>query len=298
MEVLDNPFNDNITFDCYRCGRYTITPFAEAIVEKNKDKFAPLSSWLREMKLWGKDTPLLTASFIEDVIATIPNYSPIKKQNKLLKAIELLTHYPGERVELVSELDAPLAWAQNSNEFDFYLSSLIERELINSPRSETYSLGAIKSSKFNVTITAKGWEHLETFAVDLEEKTQVFVAMSFDTGLLSVYTNSISPAIKATGYHPYRVDSEPHLDRIDAKIIAEIKNSKFVVADVTQQKSGVYFEAGFAYGFGLPVIWCVRSDDLRNVHFDTRQYPHIVWDNELSLKKELENFIIATIGKK
>ena len=43
---------------------------------------------------------------------------------------------------------------------------------------------------------------------------------------------------------------------------------------------------------------CVRHDDLANVHFDTRQYNHIVWQSEPELREKLENFILATIGKK
>ena len=120
--------------------------------------------------------------------------------------------------------------------------------------------------------------------------------MSFDEGLRSVYDNAIAPAIKSTGYRPYRVDAIPHLERIDVKIIAEIRQSRFLVADVTQQKAGVYYEAGFAHGLGIPVIWCVRKDDLDNVHFDTRQYNHVLWDTENELREQLENFILATIG--
>lgn len=90
---------------------------------------------------------------------------------------------------------------------------------------------------------------------------------------------------------------EPHVDRIDTKIITEIKNSRFIVADVTEQKHGVYFEAGYALGLGLPVIWCVCKDHLPNVHFDTRQYNHIVWESEYDLKEQLYNFICAIIGK-
>jgi nucleoside 2-deoxyribosyltransferase len=71
-----------------------------------------------------------------------------------------------------------------------------------------------------------------------------------------------------------------------------------MVADVTNQKSGVYYEAGFAHGLGIPVIWSVRHDDLKNVHFDTRQYNHIVWEDETDLRDKLKNFILATIGKR
>ena len=94
--------------------------------------------------------------------------------------------------------------------------------------------------------------------------------MSFSADLKSIWEGPICNAIKKAGYKPYRGDAEPHIDRIDAKIISEIKNSRFVVADVTDQNRGVYFEAGYTLGLGLPVLWCVREDDLDNVHFDIR----------------------------
>ena len=112
-----------------------------------------------------------------------------------------------------------------------------------------------------------------------------------------LWLDAIGPAIEAAGYKPYRVDSDPHIDRIDARIVAEIRNSKFLVADVTEHKQGVYFEAGYALALGLPVIWTVRGDDLANAHFDTRQYNHIVWSDPTELKEALYLIICAVIGK-
>ena len=71
-----------------------------------------------------------------------------------------------------------------------------------------------------VVLTAKGWEYLENNETNLVSKEQAFVAMSFDSELRHIYTNAIAPAIEATGYKPYPVDASPHIDRIDAKIVA------------------------------------------------------------------------------
>jgi nucleoside 2-deoxyribosyltransferase len=122
--------------------------------------------------------------------------------------------------------------------------------------------------------------------------------MSFSEDLKPIWEGPIFTAITKAGYKPYRVDAEPHSDRIDFKIISEIKNSRFLVADVTEHKLGVYFEAGYALGLGLPVIWCVRKDHLEKVHFDTRQYNHIVWEAPNELENQLYDFICAIIGKR
>ena len=292
--ISERDYGDKVTYDCSRCGRYTISGTAEAVAE-SKDISAELSGWLRERNLLSIEIPMLTSSFLEEVVNTLPSYSPLEKQNKLLKAIELLTDYPGKEVVLVPEHEVSLAWAQNEEEFKYYIKSLIDRGLIEIPNA---GQRALSDPLYPIVITAAGWEHLENDQANLASKTQGFVAMSFDRSLLPVYENAIAPAIESTGYRPYRVDSKPHLERIDAKIIAEIKNSRFIVADVTQQKAGVYYEAGFAHGLGIPVIWCVRHDDLDNVHFDTRQYNHILWETEAELKEKLRDVILATIGGK
>jgi len=65
--------------------------------------------------------------------------------------------------------------------------------------------------------------------------------------------------------------------------------------DKIRPRGGVYFEAGFAMGLGIPVIWTVRKDQIEQVHFDTRQYNHIVYDSPEDLKQKLCNRIRATI---
>ncbi len=207
----------------------------------------------------------------------------------------MLTDYPGKEVILNTELDTSLSWAENEQEFTYYVKSLIDRGLIERSNTKSRTLNDLS---YSIVITAQGWEYLEKNNSDIQSKTQAFVAMSFDPTLLTVFENAIQPAIEKTGYTAYKVNAQPHLERIDVKIISEIKNSRFLVADVTQQKAGVYYEAGFAHGLGLPVIWCVKKDDLKNVHFDTRQYNHILWETEEELKEQLHDFILATIGKK
>jgi hypothetical protein len=48
-------------------------------------------------------------------------------------------------------------------------------------------------------------------------------------------------------------------------------------------------------GLGMPVIWTCREDDVDNLHFDTRQYNHIVWAEPADLKEKLALRIEATL---
>jgi hypothetical protein len=113
----------------------------------------------------------------------------------------------------------------------------------------------------------------------------------------SVYDNAIRPAIEKAGYDPYRVDMEPHGDPIDVRIMAKIKDSRFVVADMTGQRHNVYFEAGYAMGLGLPVIRSVRKSDADDIKFDLQHYQRIPWETKEQLRDDLFNYIVVFIGK-
>ena len=97
-----------------------------------------------------------------------------------------------------------------------------------------------------------------------------------------------------------RIDKNLNVDKIDDEIIAEIRRSRFLVADFTHgedgARGGVYYEAGFAYGLRLPVIYSCRKDMVDKLHFDTRQYYHIIWETPEELRDGLAQRIEARIG--
>ena len=121
--------------------------------------------------------------------------------------------------------------------------------------------------------------------------------MSFDKTLVDAYQAGFQTGIMNAGYEPVRVDRVDHTNRIDDEIIARIRTAAFVVADFTGHKGGVYFEAGFALGLDLPVIWTCRKDDMANLHFDIRQYNTIDWDTPEDLSMRLQRRIEAALGK-
>jgi hypothetical protein len=58
----------------------------------------------------------------------------------------------------------------------------------------------------------------------------------------------------------------------------------------------VYYEAGYAAGRNLPVILTCRKDELKDLHFDIRQYNCIDWETPDELARRLQVRIEAVIG--
>jgi hypothetical protein len=50
-------------------------------------------------------------------------------------------------------------------------------------------------------------------------------------------------------------------------------------------------------GLGRPVIWLCEKEDLKNVHFDTRQYNTIDYKDADDLQTRLQFRIEAILGK-
>ena len=149
-------------------------------------------------------------------------------------------------------------------------------------------------------LTIEGYIHLAELEKTNTDSSQAFVAMRFHDSMNPAWEDGIEPAIKNTGYNPKRIDKKEHINKIDDEIIAEIRRSRFVVADFTHGRGGVrggvYYEAGFAHGLNIPVIFTCRKNALERIHFDTRQYNHIVWRNPDELRQRLEERIGAVIG--
>lgn len=289
--VKEASVGDRHDIECARCGHYTISGTAVAISNSRLPDHR-LSAWIRSQNE-AASPPSISSATLDDVHKGLPQYRVSEKQLVFLRALERRTPYPGRKVHIVPEFDFPLAWCSAIDEFEYIIRALMARAFVALDKftdpKDSFSL--------ELTITPAGWAFLDEANKASVLTNQVFVAMSFAAEMSSAWKLGIEPAIRGAKFQPYRVDVEPHLDRIDNKIITEIKNSRFVVADVTMQRPGVYFEAGFAIGLGIPVFWCVREDDLKNVHFDTRQYNHIVWKSEQELAQQLQTFISAIIGR-
>ena len=297
LEEQDVAFSDGrerLSLECARCGRFKITKTAGSLA-KRQGLGPRLIAWIRDRFDSGVDTPEINQQSLPNIAAVLPSYGVKDKQLLLLRGLERRNQFPGQALNVSRHLDYPIAWASGEKEFQYLLRSLIDRGLL----QRTDGPPELSDSfAYEMVISPAGWTFLEDHARPSVLSDQAFVAMSFSPDLKLAWEAGIHPAASKAGYRPYRTDAEPHIERIDAKIITEIKNSRLLIADVTKQRPGVYFEAGYAIGLGLPVFWCVREDDLENVHFDTRQYNHIVWKDEADLAEQLYSFLVAVVGKR
>lgn len=278
-------------------GQYFISGTARAILPNSDSVKARLTTWLIDQRELGNEWPEVNSDTIEQVKQRQP--LPVNERaDRLLKYLARQTPVIGKTVySLLSQSTSTdtkylemLAWSESLSEGELiYLTDyLVKMGWVDKSRNV--------SGIFMPTIMVDGYAHLAELATKQINSSQGFVAMWFDDSMTEAYEKGIAPGIKDAGYEPLRIDKKEFLNKIDDEIIAEIRRSRFVVADFTADRGGVYYEAGFAHGMNIPLIFTCREDTLQNIHFDTRQFPHIVWRNHNDLRKQLADRISAVIG--
>lgn len=208
--------------------------------------------------------------------------NPLESIDRLLLHLVNKINSAGEIIQF-RDTDYPIAYAKNNEEFSYFVGEAIKLGYLERYAHRQYR------------IDVNGWKHLSEISQKALKQNQAFVAMWFHKDLYEVWENGLKAALEQTNYIPIRIDRTEHNDKIDDRIIAEIRKSGLLVADFTGQRGGVYFEAGFALGLGIPVIWTCRDTDVEKLHFDTRQYNHIIWTDSFDLREKLINRIEATL---
>jgi len=305
------PIHDygHIEFDCRYCGYFVITDnlSLEGIPEDEKIRMKALAM---ERKLQGKDRFVLSDEGTSQLVHKMPvftidqfleNYpeGPLETLDRSLLNLSRKVKHVGDEVNINTEIEYAYLFSST-----FTQAKNVANELKNlgyitfgqETKSSKVKIG--RRGRINdIRIRTKGWERIDKLKTQPPgNKLQAFVAMRIHESTDEIY-NAIEKAVEADEVTKcFRIDLKEHNNKICDEIIAEIRRSKYMVADFTGNRQNVYFEAGFAQGLGIPVIFIVPKEHLKNTHFDTRQYNHIIYEDATDLEKRLLHRIRATIG--
>jgi hypothetical protein len=273
---------DGIRQHCPRCGDFKVARTAMVRRVPPSDK-VKLSGWVRDQNQL-REVPELTSDRIS-LIAALPLPGIVERADRLLTHAIKCQSKLGERFRM-GALELPaVTYSQDGHEVEYLARYLKDEGLINFFDSGGY-----------IQVTPRGYMRHENLQTQSSASAQGFVAMWFHDSMREAYAQGFEVGIRQAGYHPSRVDGVEHVGKIDDEIIRQIRRSRFVVADFTGHRAGVYFEAGFAMGLNLPVIWSCRRDHIPELHFDIRQFNCIDWPDPDELADRLQKRIEAVIG--
>ena len=316
---------------CKRCGYIWLTQEAAEDFESERyssDDKAAISITLRtnlerEGKSNGKNRRLTSAD-LKHIVSQFRHLDPIEKMDYALISLEKSSKYVGDKITVNAGDDYPLHYCKEPAEIIAILTLLFKEGFTSAPdRLNPHN---------DLSITAKGYQRLREIRKPNLASRLCFVAMWFTPEMNDVFDKAIRPAIEflepgetTPRYQAVKIDNVEHVNDINDEIIAQIRRSRFMVCDLSGYRGGVYFEAGFAYGLGLEVIYTCRKDWIKEeilkdssgkevkmlfngagkeialrkegVHFDLAHRNRIEWepDNFEDFQTKLQNRIKAVI---
>lgn len=266
--------------DCPRCGRFVLVGPAHttivALLERGKLDRSVLSHIIRKSQ---RDTPL--EIFQEDLPA-YRNLGSLPTPREQSEAFILCVG---------NNQVSPEAWASNAT--NEALAASIGSRISANEGAFQWLLNEIKDEGWFTIhpsgiqgrpafrLSIKGWNLHEELRRRTIVSRNAFMAMQFgDATLEAMLEKCFKPAVARAGFELRPLYEGQGAGLIDNQIRTAIRAARFVIADLSHDNNGAYFEAGFAEGLGLPVIYtCERNKfDEKKTHFDTNHMVTVPWE--------------------
>jgi nucleoside 2-deoxyribosyltransferase len=209
----------------------------------------------------------------------------------------------------ITGMDIVFSKISNDLELSTIVNYLIERGLVKTKNATIDSIE--KKSRYifddakKVILTVEGWAEVRKRNLSANTNN-VFIAIQFnwpgEEELHEKILKAIQRACQANGYEALPV-TQNTTGYITDQIISDIKKSRFVIAELTYNNRGVYFESGFARGLEIPVFHVIRKEHIddetspdKKLHFDIKQIMYRDWTEVDELEQKLTDWIASAIG--
>ena len=317
---------------CTTCRKYYITReawinFSTSPYKKESTK---ISAYTRKQHVLKKSVYIMDFDFktipeqrkekyisFDEIIQEFPK-TISERLDQSLFLLSKESEYTGAPINITLSRDYPIFHPDSQEQVatKFILRELLRDNYIIANNGENHLLSNWHE-KSQITITAKGWDRIIELESTNKNSKKVFVAMWFSDEMKEIFNNYIQPAVAEAkeGHDALHIGIKHHNNDITDEIMAEIKTSKFIIADLTGDRGGVYYEAGYALGRGLPVIFTCKEDWFKKsallkvqhskedekdyqtstIHFDIDHMNILKWKDGEDFKKQLIDRIRYTI---
>ena len=170
-----------------------------------------------------------------------------------------------------------------------------------------YTVTAGSTGSTRIELKPEAWKAVEKIQNSIDLNRNVFVSMAFNDGTKAT-RKAIRDGIIDAGFSPEFIDEIIHNRQIVPEMFRLIRESRFLILDITDPNYGAYYEAGYALGLGKEVIITCSEEVFRKEyktedekkymkylkpHFDIAQKQILVWEDYADLRKKLSEWIKA-----
>lgn len=289
---LTSKTHDGSDYDCPNCGIYFITRTALNMLREMDSASARTALSHAVWKNQGRSPVFeVTSEHIRNArAASLPNPAEMLDLYILFLGDQMGSS-PGNRCKVKNEFLRAKMSAISENDVTYINKMASAEGLLESTSTTGFSGG---------TLTLAGWKFYETLKRGKAAGQTAFMAMPFgNRAVTEIVDETFRAAVAETGFKLKRVDEAPRAGSIDDRMRVEIRMCRFLIADLTCENRGAYWEAGFAEGLGKPVIYTCNKFyfESQGTHFDTNHHHTVLWDPNDPTKaaEDLKNTIRATL---
>jgi hypothetical protein len=235
--------------DCPRCGNFQVErSTADDVPLPLGDANRAAAASFAVRKLQGDERIILDKSFFESLADRSLPTAPELSDNLLLHIAKTVDGRPGRPISIDYNNDTSLIGAigaLNLQDVLWATRNLDEEGLLKGQYQNHFSNGYL---------TAEGWRRVGELERSHVASKFAFFARQFNNpDLDTLFAQCLKPAVAQTGYDLRTVTQKA--GHIDAIIEDEIRRCRFLIADLSDDNAGAYWEAGLAEGLGKPVIY-------------------------------------------
>lgn len=289
---------DVVHFHCPLCGEFTFSgTLVEDITHTIRtvpDAALKISHAIRLMQQSTRRPELYTNTIDEILKIELPK--PKEQADLIIRWLAENLPSPGKAIDINAAHHMTIMGAKSPEGFMLVMGHLLDTGIISGHINKNIS------SKNSIigTLSFKGWTYYEELKLGKTNYRKAFMAMKFgDAELNSIVDNVFKVAAKEAGFELRLLSDTPKAGLIDDRLRVEIQSSDFVVADLTHDNQGAYWEAGYAEGLGKPVIYTCKKTKFEEAktHFDTNHHLTVTWDvdNQGQAINDLKATIRATL---
>lgn len=280
---MDNTSADGVIVGCAVCGTFKVARSLLPALTHLEDDTSPaqraaISHRLRTVTDQGQ-VPLITTYDFDLLKSDAKLPSPGQQAINLIQFIGDNVSVDGKPLPKMPRDIHAIVGAPNREFAMGLLRQLRDRAII-----EAVPASSLKAADeiIQIGLTLDGWSEY-----DAEQKGKIsgdygFIALKFGDAILDPFLRDvIKPTVSSVGYTLEDMRDAARAGIIDNVMRARIRDSRFVLVDLTHANEGAYWEAGYAEGLGKPVLYlCNRSVfEEKGTHFDTNHCTTILWDH-------------------
>jgi hypothetical protein len=272
-------------YDCPRCGQFVICDLTSQelpVDYRTPQRREVLSHRLRCRLHQSGNPPLIYFEELPEWGLDEPLPSPAEQADRLIVWIGDRQPSPREKIEPSASAISAWIGAAITQHSPTVLNWLLSQEEIGKLVERTDGGG-----RTHLQLKMAGWERYEAIKKGRVESSTAFMAMKFgDKELSHAFNDHFKQAVARAGFELRLLTEGQPAGLIDDQLRVRLRTSRFVIADLSHNNNGAYWEAGFAEGLGRPVIYTCREDvwngrdeqGKSKVHFDTSHLVTIIWD--------------------